>query len=441
LEWHNEGIQGDILDVLRVVTYIPAEETSFPKFAILDNGMLDGRAVGRTSARVITLGVDGAETVTVGGDGNKRGVLTAGYNTELAVVAGTPDDGGRRTNVFTLTMEPGLGAGRYSVDCDQVDNWGIRRINNIEPNSYQDFTFTTEENSCTRIQRPITEEIDDPWYDCRSVKVRNAALEIDGDCPPCCSCDDFIAVYESVRNLTDVLRDYVDRAHAVRDWLNGTVLRMEQQRDCRADHRLRAYAQSECPDKIACSIAYCNSTTECVKNVLIPISFDYRDTLNPDIVAVTKYTPSISGYAAKEICGFTKRAGNVSENYIYQLAVPYVLGGTYPHYWVYFDAIEPYSMGFVTFFIEYPHSQRNDFARFAVDAYSLRDPPLVSSAEESLPVLPDNGYVIGSGPGTISDVCIDWRLVPHPVIAGAGILQDPCCVDTPADFPTHRTTD
>lgn len=422
-------------DVLRVVYYMQnanGDPVAFPKFIRLSNGTLDGRTTSRVAAKLTRLSILGQSGAI--GDGNgglNKGILASGYNTELTVSAAAVADGGRRVTTFNIDMSPGLGLGKYTVDCDDITGWGIKKINNIRPSNYQNFDITAEENSCTRIQRPWKEQLSDPVFGCRTAKLRTAALEIDGDCPPCCSCDNFIAVYESIRRLSAILTDHVARAHAVRDWLKDGIARIDQQRECRAQHRLRAYAQPECPDKIACSIAYCNSTVECVKNVLIPISFEYNDAINSDINAYTNYNGNVDGLPGipLEICGFTKRAGNVSEKYIYQLARPYVLGGKYPNYWVFFDAIERGSIGFVTFFVEFPSSQRGDTAKFAIDAYSLPTPPLVSSTDEDLPVLPANDYVVGSGPTSTSAACIAWRLVAEPVLAGASILQSPCCVD------------
>lgn len=417
--------------LLRAVVYIPGENdvpNDFPNFLRPTNAVLDARVYTQIPPRLNSLSVENQPSSSIS-SGSSFGRIAAGYNTDLQLQAANETDGARRVSTISVSMEPGLGLGRYVLDCSGVAQWGIKRINRIDPTEYHNFFITPEEdNSCLRVERPWQQRLADV-DNCRSAKIRAAALNVDSDCNPCCSCNDFISVYESVRNLSAVLSDYVERAHAVRDWLEESISRVEQQRTCREANKLRAYLQPECPDKAGGSIAYCNGTGDCIKHVILPISFNYKDTLYPTIATATKYTGIVRGQPGVpyDICDYTKRAGNVPDIQNYQLAVPYVLGGRYPHFWAYFDAIEAYSMGFITFFIDFPNSKKGDYASFVVDAYSLPEPPVVSPDEDTLPVLTDYGYVIGQGPSSSSDPVIAWRLVNHPVLAGGNLTQRPCC--------------
>jgi hypothetical protein len=422
LEWFDGSAQ-----LLRATIYHSwdAFDTAedFPVFIQPTNGIIDGRAMVRAPVQLRSLGIYGEDPFWSGvGDGAQVRVI-GGYNTELEVEEQAATDGGRAETHIAVRIEPGLGEGRYPEDCDSYTP-GILSFNNVTPDEHNNLLLTSEDNSCLRIQRPWRSTLNDPETGCRTGQLRGYALEIDADCDPCCSCDDFINTYEAIRNMTTTLQDLMTRAQSVRDQLTEDIARIESQRECRAGASLRAVARSDCPDKIAAVIGYCNTTSECLKQVMIAISFDHDDTLT-GAKTFTNYSgdPTLPS----EACGLTRRSGNVPSKQVDQYPGPYTLAGSYPYYWAYFDAIDPGTMGFVSFFIEFPGSQKGNVASFIADAYAIPDPPILDEDETDYPVLVDGGYVMGSGPSAEEDDAAGWRLVSPPVLASAPLTQSPCC--------------
>jgi len=356
-------------------------------------------------------------SIRVGDDGPVlRGssvILRGGYNAEIAAGSTVQPDGGRVATTVTLTASPGLGLGRYAPQCADADvELVIRRINVLGGDDAGNFLLDAD--ACHRVERPLVEEVAHPTD--RLAVVRAASLRLFNDCGPCVDCQDFINVYEACRRLRDRVADLVTRLNGLKDKYLANVIRLLQARQCREDTRLRLILQPECPQKVVIAAAYCNSGDACVHNLVLLVSFDYANA-EEGITAETTYegTPDI-------VCNSTFRGGNVRpDSFRYPGMArmrlsqePYVIGGTWPHFWAHFDQIQPGSAGYVTWRLSFPDGTSAHNVAAIADAYALEGPPAPASAASS----PVPGYSLGSGP---DEEAQQSRLVSAPVYVACGL--------------------
>lgn len=92
----------------------------------------------------------------------------------------------------------------------------------------------------------------------------------------------------------------------------------------------------------------------------------------------------------------------------------YQLGGAWPHFYAFFDAINLGDTGSVIFDLEFPAAQTDDVVEFILDAYQD------SAAEGDGGGIPVAGYTPGSGPtGAAAQAA---QIAPAPVKRSLGIL-------------------
>lgn len=332
-----------------------------------------------------------------------------GYNTEWSAAAVS---GGTRTaRRLTLGAKAGSGKGKYPADCE---NRGILRVNGATPDAAGNLAL--DASTCYRIERPIYQVLSELP---RTVQIYDHALQLFNDCGPCCECQDFINVYEAVRRLRDRYADMIARAQLVRDVYVRNRDRFVAAGACREMQRLHAALQPLCPCQIAVSASYCNYGDQCLRHVVMPISFQYaEDNEDCAVAAATTFagTPVVT-------CNSTYRIGNTDSEQPERriLPAPYELGGAWPHYWVYFDALQPGAVGAVIFRLQCDECASGDSIEMIADAYSLPAPPIVVG-DTLIP-----GYTPGSGP---DGQARQYRLVSCAVKAAAGLLPSAggdCC--------------
>lgn len=152
--------------------------------------------------------------------------LIAGYNTTVEVsTLSRTRRGGRK---LTLSAVPGAGLGRYPacVEPDVV----IRRVNGVAPDENGNLAIAVagrgDAPPCLWLERPVDS------YDGGVAVVRDAALRLNDDCGPCCSCDDYVDTYRGVRRLYSRYRELGVRAEQTRNDLAGVIDQYVAAKNC-----------------------------------------------------------------------------------------------------------------------------------------------------------------------------------------------------------------
>jgi hypothetical protein len=255
--------------------------------------------------------------------------------------------------------------------------------------------------------------------------VRDHALQVFNDCGPCCECDDFLAVYEAIRQLRNKYASMIERAKTVRDTYASNKERFLASKSCREGNRLRIVVRTYCPSLLDIVVGYCNTTDECINNIVIPISFVYSDLAGDkdpfaESLPLTAESTDIGVIAP----GLTYRAGNygmLPSRGGLDRGSPelYAMAGTWPWYWVTFEGLQSGVLGQVHFQIYFPQAVSGARAEIVLDAYQVTT---WSNAEpEEVPVA---GYVTGGGP--VLPVAKNNRMPGAPKKVVVPLVTDPC---------------
>lgn len=426
LEWHKDD------DILRVVHHLTwtdkdTEDGTAENFSIYIEpvkAILDERAVVQIPLRVRSLRTDFGDELK----GNL--VLSNGFNTELSTAVRTLLGSVRAVTTILLDVAPGIGDGRFGPACDEEDVIPIRTINNIPPDERGNFIF--DATDCYRIERPVNEILN---VSPRQVQIEDHTIKISNDCGPCCECQDYTNVFEGIRRLSKRYSELIADAKRIRDQYVANKARFEEQRLCRIAENLRIVLQPTCPDVLGVAVGFCNSTDEPITNLVMPISFSYLDTTGNEEpgqpgVPLSATTTIDSGEPPTEECGGTFRQGNTDPDLgKASLAVSsknnqfreiYSLGGSYPHFWAFWDCIDPGAMATVTFQLRFDGSISTDNVELVIDAYSVSEPAIAPGGGPPIP-----GYVAGSGP--VGEEAVAAKAALTPAKAVSGLLQEDCC--------------
>ena len=137
---------------------------------------------------------------------NGRVTLQAGYNAALAVPAAAV--GVRAPAQLSLDSQPGAGAGKY-LNCGGSSDGAIHSINALGPDSKYNFQWLAD-NACYWMTR-VTAVVDG-----RMTLVKSK-LRLLNNCGPCCSCQDYVDVYNRIRTLSSSTGTLYDGAKRVHD--------------------------------------------------------------------------------------------------------------------------------------------------------------------------------------------------------------------------------
>lgn len=154
--------------------------------------------------------------------------LVAGYNVRLTNLPAN-DTTARGISQVVVDVQSGEGLGQYPT-CSETTT-PIMTINGVAPDAYGNYLVRSKE--CYRSEIPVSNPTGDPF-----VIVPNT-LKLYNDCSPCCSCDDYVQVYDSVlRNLYTNAKKVSDQAYYVRDQLQSIVDRWKTEKECREEPTL-----------------------------------------------------------------------------------------------------------------------------------------------------------------------------------------------------------
>jgi hypothetical protein len=256
--------------------------------------------------------------------------------------------------------------------------------------------------------------------------VADSKLKFFGDCEPCSDCEDLVKAYEGVRGLRDKIADKLLRIHAVRDKYACMVDRFNKQAALREQDVFRVQVIRRSEDRLGFSIGYANTGYygERLQNIVLPFSFEYVDTtgitdgsavMPEPLSADTTYagTPILDKPTVFRYGNFRRSGGRTGT---IQPLHPYALGGSWPHFYVCFEAIAIGTTGAVLFDMTFPGGKPGDAIEFVLDAFATENP------EDAGGGVPVAGYTPGSGAtGAAAKAA---RICPQPIKYLAGILGD-----------------
>lgn len=425
LEW----VLGD--RVLRVVYHFcwDPDDTrvkTYPVYFEPESAELDGRAIYQLPPRITSFRV-GLDTVSPDENGDDNNIrFKNGYNTEIDVEVLESVDGGLRDTEITFNAVVGSGRGRFGPGCDEEEQSPIRRINGIAGSARGN--FIVDATGCYRVEQPIQATLSEAAGDYipRTLQARHNALQLSNDCGPCCDCQDFINVWEAIRNQRNRYAELVARAQIARDTYHSNRDRWENSAACRGADRTRATLQPLPGGDVGVAVGYCNQDFSCAIGVVIHISFYYVDETGKcfDSVDPTQaFNVTSTAIYAGLVPNNTFRSGNTDPTNTATGGRPsnqefYPLRGAYPHYWVHFDGIDPSQIGSVTFRQSWIPGEEADSDRveMAVETFIVGPDPIEQDTGSLVP-----GYYPGAGPASTPD---SMRTMTCPIKRAATIIPD-----------------
>jgi hypothetical protein len=310
-----------VTGVARLVRYLGSVSV-FPQHIVPESGELDGRTYRAMSKRITSVRV-GLQTLAAGNLD-----WLNGYNIRMTPQALPRIDGGRLATSLEVRARPGDGLGRLP-GCEDAAAI-LRKINQIGPDAAGNFTLDGE--GCFRVQRPTALVSADPRqvdiaYPGLTAAEALASLQYTNDCGPCCECNDFVRVYEGLRNVNNRYMTMGDRAEAVRDMLADNIERWEGQMACRTAKPMRLTLNQEYECKVAVGGLFCNMSGCCITGLTLRMTLQvFKDgEIDPTVLA-TEF-----------LCNETKRAGTDTD----YTEEPYTMDGAYPVFDTKFEVTDP----------------------------------------------------------------------------------------------------
>lgn len=347
-------------------------------------------------------------------------VLKAGYNCKITIEDNEEvQEATRQVTYIDVDIIPGEGIGVFDPECTDAQE-GILAINGIKPDENGNIFLDTQQ--CHRIERPIIEVINATTG---AVGILNHALQINNDCVPCCDCQDHINTFEGIRKLRNKYANIISRIRAAREIFVSNIDRFSAERTCRINDPLRLLLQAQCPDDLIVAVGFCNNTQECVRDLIIPISFDYTSNTG-DTPPIEVHTQYAAAAAPTLFCNSVVRSGDTPEGSGHRkqpnVVEPYFLSGTWPNYYIRWNMVELFGLAYASFRLRFTNSVSTDTVHTVVDAYSGHGVALNKTAGS----FPIPGYVPGAGP--LTNTAKNARLVTSVKTANTSLLQD-CCVN------------
>jgi hypothetical protein len=365
-----EWVKSSTGEILRAVVYTAWESEElardWPIYFEPENGVLDPRTLERIPPHVTQFAIindlddpNADDLVDMG----ENVIFEGGYNAEfshlLDLETGTNTDGAAYVRPIQLDLEPGLGLGRYPCDPEVL----LKLINSVTPD--EQGNIIVDGTGCYRVERPL-ENVEDNEAD-----VVKATLKIANDCGPCCNCEDFVAVYNAIKRLDRIYRDFGIRAEAIRDQYLANTQRWNTaaSTECRSQGPTLQVLAEAFPDcKVAFGIGVCNTTDAPLQNVRVKFDFDYGpgdpnyiEPTDPEAPIITAEN-SLQGCI---VCNSTTRKGNVNPNTGGgKYTRPYKIEGAWPDFTMGFDCINPGDTGIITWVMHFPNCSDSDVIEY-----------------------------------------------------------------------------
>ena len=352
--------------ILRVVVFTAwdSEDTPLTWAATVTptDGRLDSRALDPIPPQVLQLVVRQPNGDEVELPVGRNVIFQGGYNTELVAAERTNTDGGVYGYTLTLDATPGGGLGQYP-GCSE--NLFLQTINQVEPDSqgnlrieYAGSQIANPDNqSCYRIERPLETVLTaDTDTEFQQVTVEPSTLKIYNNCSPCCTCDDFVRVYEAIRRLYNRYKQLGIRAEAARDQYALNKDRWLANRTCREKTLLRASLLPLGRCRLGIAAGICNNQDTSILGTRLKLDFTASD---------------VTGCVR---CDTVFRYGNTDP----VLPIPssraqsYQLTGTWPIFYAEHDCISQGELGYIVGQLQFPAGTDGDVIRLtlSLDGYN-----------------------------------------------------------------------
>lgn len=255
--------------VCRIVYHIGwsegMEQLTYDEHIVPDSAVLDERVIDALPRRILSISVD--DTTFEGGEVT----LENGYNTTVATEDFEAIDGGQAGATITISSQPNSGAGRYPCEDDTTY---IATINNVAPDERGNFAL--DAGGCYKLERPFQITGSSGGIPLAQLTSANT-LRLRNNCGACCECDDYVAVYESLRKLNNRYLNIRDDAEEIRDQLRLNRARWEEQRSCRTRESSRLTLVALPGQKVAVGAVFCNPSDECLHDVQLDVFFEIGD--------------------------------------------------------------------------------------------------------------------------------------------------------------------
>ena len=234
----------------------PGPITLLPAALVPADGRLDARCCAPAGPALTGLQVGSTGAVQAG---DLR--LQAGYNVTLTP-GPTQTVGRRRVTPVVVAAAPGGGIGR-APGCTAITDPALRAINGTAGDAHGNFNLAA--GGCLWCRQPVAGGTPTP-----------ATLAIGGDCQPCCTCADYLAVHQAVLRTWGALGVAAGAAKASALLMAGQVDRWAAQKACREAQAVRINALAS-PPYIDVAASLCNVTGACLVNSVLTISAGYAD--------------------------------------------------------------------------------------------------------------------------------------------------------------------
>ena len=260
-----------------------------------DNGELDADAVHFLPNQVWSIGPTAS---SLSGDVG----LLSGYNMQMGVepvdaadLARSDLEGistvkpitvlHRSVSIIGKAVVPGSGPGR-SPGCELATT-DLLQINHIGGDGLGNIKLLTD--ACLRLQRPMTQISESPrqfryYHPNLSNDEAAAALVVYNDCGPCCSCDEYAAVYMALSRQWSRWKTVAEFGKNAQAFYDQLITTWNDNKSCREDRVLQVRLLPEDRSRLQISIGYCNFSALCRPSLEIRLTFmTYFDGLPADL--------------------------------------------------------------------------------------------------------------------------------------------------------------
>lgn len=213
--------------------------------------------------------------------------FTAGNNVNLASTSTTVADGARYVDSLTFHGDSGGGLGKVAADC-QATTVAIHTISGVAPAASGAFYLSGDD--CYRIQHKAA-----GYNSSQDIITARNSLNIKQLCVPCCSCDQFIDMYEAASVEWSRLKSVGVSLEITRNYYRDAADRYTAAIACHKANPITIQLEAFCSCKFGIAISFCGWEDACVKSLELRTTFTLLG--GSSAVADAPYVDSSTVYA------------------------------------------------------------------------------------------------------------------------------------------------